>query len=128
MEVRPIRGFRSFDGFEVAELRLSCYVVGVGGLGFLGFPGGFREFLPECGQERGPPGFGPWGRTRSRRSGFNRRCERGEGGGEPLVKLVRGLGLGGGRDEPIFKLICQAWPVSFLPAWPGFVVVGRGGV
>jgi len=62
-EISPIRGLCSFDGFEVAELRLSCYAVGVGGLGFFGFPGGFREFLLESGKTRGPPTFRFWGRA-----------------------------------------------------------------
>jgi len=64
---------------------------------------------------------------RDQGSGFHRCCELGEGRGEPLVELVRGWGLGGGRDEPVFKSISEAWPVSFLPGWPRFVVVGRGG-
>jgi len=47
-ELGPLKGFCSFDGLEVAELRPSCYAVGVGGLGFFGpAGGGFREFLPE---------------------------------------------------------------------------------
>jgi len=56
-EVTPVGSFYSFDSFEVAELGLSCYAVGVGGMEFFGFPGGFRELLPESGQERGPPTF-----------------------------------------------------------------------
>ena len=32
-KVSPIGGLCSFDGLEVAELRLSCYAVEVGGLG-----------------------------------------------------------------------------------------------
>ena len=87
-EVRPISGFCSVDRLEIAELRLSCYVVGVGGLSFLGSPGGFRELLPESGQERGPPRFGSWGRARQRRSGFNRHCECGEDGEKPLVTQI----------------------------------------
>ena len=49
-----------------------------------------------------------------------------KGGGEPLVELVRGRGLGGGRDEPVLEFIRQSWPVRVLPAWPGFVVVRSG--
>ena len=48
-EVSPVGGFSALDGFEVAELRLSHYVVGVGGLRLFGFPGGSSEFLPESG-------------------------------------------------------------------------------
>ena len=44
-----------------------------------------------------------------------------------MVELVRGRGIRWGRDAPVFELICQGWPVGFLPAWPGFVIVGRGG-
>jgi len=54
-EVSPIRGFCSFDGFDLAELQLSWYAVGVGGLGFFGFLGGLREFLPESGKKRTLP-------------------------------------------------------------------------
>jgi len=48
-KVSPIGGLCSFDGLEVAELRLSCYAVGIGGLGLFGPSGGFREFLLESG-------------------------------------------------------------------------------
>ena len=44
-EISPVGGFGLLDGFEIAELGLSCQVVGFGGLDFLGSLGGFREFL-----------------------------------------------------------------------------------
>jgi len=53
-EISPICGFCSFDSMEVAELQLSCYALGVGGLVFWTFLGGFRQFLPESGKMRGP--------------------------------------------------------------------------
>jgi len=48
-EISPVGSFSSSDTFEVAELRLSCCVVGVWGLGLFGSPGGFREFLSQSG-------------------------------------------------------------------------------
>jgi len=48
-EISPVGGLRSFDGFEVAELGLSCYAVGVGGLGFSGFSGGLCNLFSESG-------------------------------------------------------------------------------
>jgi len=58
MEIGPVGGFSSFDGFEVAELGLSCYSIAVGGAELHRPAGGFCEFLSEAGQEWGPPSFG----------------------------------------------------------------------
>ena len=44
-----------------------------------------------------------------------------------MVELVRGGGLRGVGDKPVFKSVCQPWPVGFLAAWSGLVVVGGGG-
>jgi len=38
-KISPVGSFCSFDGFEVAELGLSCYAVGVGGLDFFWLSG-----------------------------------------------------------------------------------------
>ena len=125
-KVSPVGGFSSFDGLKVAEFGLCCHTVGFGGPEPFGSERGFHEFLSESGQERGPAGFGSWGRARVGCRGFDCRCECGEGCGEPLVELVGGGGIGGGRDEPVFESLCEAWPVALLPARPGSVVVGGG--
>jgi len=49
-EISPVRGFRPFNGLEVAKFGLSCYSVGVGGPELLGPAGGFRKVLPVGGQ------------------------------------------------------------------------------
>jgi len=54
-EIGPVAGLGSFYGFEVAELRLPCYGVGVWGSKLLGPTGSFGEFFPEGGEEGGPP-------------------------------------------------------------------------
>jgi len=59
-EVGPIGSLGSFNGFEVAELGLSCCGVGIGGPQFLGFAGSLRELFSESGEERGPPCLGLW--------------------------------------------------------------------
>jgi len=53
--------FYLFNGFEVAQLELSCYEVCVGSLEFLGLAGGFSEVLLEGVQERGPLSLRLWG-------------------------------------------------------------------
>jgi len=47
--IRPLGGLSPPDGFEIAELGLSCYAVGVGGLGFFGLLGGLCELFLEGG-------------------------------------------------------------------------------
>jgi len=126
-EVSPIGGFGPLDTFKVTKLGLSRNGVGVGGLEFLGFSGGLREFFPKAGKERGPPSLGPWGGARARRGCLYRLRERGEGRGEPLVKLIGGGSIRGGRDLPFFELVGKAGPVDLLPAWSWFVVVGGRG-
>ena len=78
-EVSPVGSFGSFDGLKVAEFGLSGNAVGVRGPELFHFPGGFSEFFSESGQERGPPGFGPWGRAGAVCGGFDCRPECGEG-------------------------------------------------
>ena len=59
--ISPVGGFSSLDCFKIAELRLSCHIVGVKGPELLGSTGGFCELLSEGGQEWGPPSFRLWG-------------------------------------------------------------------
>jgi len=56
-EVGPVGGFSPFDGFEVAEVGLSCCGVGVGCPELFSPAGSFCEFLSLGGEEWGPPSF-----------------------------------------------------------------------
>jgi len=126
-KISPVGGFRLLDAFEVSKLELSRYGVGVRGLKFFRLSGGFCELFLKGGQEPGPPSFGPWGGARAGRSNLYRRRERGEGRGEPLIELVGGGCIRGGRDLPAFEFVSKAGPVDLLPALSWFVVVGGKG-
>ena len=60
-EVGPVGGFGPLDGFEVAEVGVSCRGVGVEDPELLSSEGSFCEFLSEGGEEWGPPSFRLWG-------------------------------------------------------------------
>ena len=96
-EITSVGGFRPFNGYEIAKLGLPCYGVGVWDSEFVGSAGAFWEFLPEGGQEWGPPSFRLWGGASVACAGFDRCCQCGKGGGEPLVKLVGRGSIGGAR-------------------------------
>ena len=64
-EVGPVGGLGSFYGFEVAELGLACYGIGIWGSKLLGPAGGFGEFFPEGSEEGSPPSLGLPGGART---------------------------------------------------------------
>jgi len=126
-KVSPVGGFCLHDALEVTKLGLSRDGVGVGGLKFFGPSSGFRKLFPKGGQERGPPSFGPWGGAGAGRGGFQRRRERGEGRGEPLVELIARGSSWGGRDLRGFEFVSKGRPVELLPGWFGLSLWGEGG-
>ena len=126
-KISPVGGFPLLDAFEVSKLGLSRDGVGVWGLKFFGPSDGLCALFPKGGQERVPPSFGPWGGARAGCGGLYRRCDRGEGRGEPLIKLIGRGSIKGGKDLLVFEFVSKARPADLLPASSWFVVMGGRG-